>query len=85
MAVLSTKLSQFISFPPSPLRRGSTPPKAQETEVTASASGERLWCGKVGTKTCKIGDHVSVNGRGSRTVFSPRNLKSLVQKALLID
>lgn len=73
MPILSTKPSQFISFPPSPLGRGSAPPKAQETEVTAS--GERLWCGKVGTKTCKIGDHVSLNERGSRTVFSPWNLK----------
>ena len=71
MSVLSTKPSQVISIPPSPFGSGSATPEAQETE--ASASGERLWGGKVGTKRLKTGNHVSLH----------RNLESMIRMSSL--
>lgn len=71
MSVLSTKPSQVISIPPSPFGSGSAPPEAQETE--ASASGERLWGGKVGTKRLNTGNHVSLH----------RNLESMIRMSSL--
>ena len=59
------------------------PPKARETKVTTP--GERLWCGKGGTKTFKIGNQVSTNARGSHIAFRAQELEISDPKVLLLE
>ena len=50
--LFSAQNPEVILTAPSPFGSGSMAPKAQETKVTAS--GERLPCGKVGTKHSEL-------------------------------